>query len=261
MVEHLAVNALQLRPGFDTQLLDQVLTCGVVGAQRVGLPAGAIQGQHLLHAVPLPERVVRDQRADDGDDLVVLAEAQEGLDLVLASRCPHLVQPDRLGGEERLVHHVVQRLPAPERQRGAEVLERGLHVLAGSAGEPVASRGDGALEAVGVDGSRVEVEEVAPADGPERRRRTAGRELEGLAQVRHLDVERVHGVRRDVVSPTALDDDVGRDGAGAADEKREEHRPGAAPPNLHDLASPANLERPQEGELHEMGLYDGRGPL
>ena len=40
VVQHLAVDALQLRPGLDPQLLDQVVTRGVVGAQRVGLPAG-----------------------------------------------------------------------------------------------------------------------------------------------------------------------------------------------------------------------------
>ena len=107
------MHVLELGAGFDPQFLDELLARGVVGSQGLTLPARAGQGEDLLDPVSLAQRVRDDERPGQRDDLIVVAEAKEGLGLVLLGCRLEFVQPGRLGGEERLVHDVLQRLASP----------------------------------------------------------------------------------------------------------------------------------------------------
>jgi hypothetical protein len=60
--------------GFDPQLLDERVAQLAVGAQSIGLPAIAIQGDHELARQALPERVLTHQLGQLTHDGVVLAE-------------------------------------------------------------------------------------------------------------------------------------------------------------------------------------------
>ena len=48
LVEDRRLETLQLRPGLDPDLLDQRLSRLAVGLERLGLAAGAIEGEHPL---------------------------------------------------------------------------------------------------------------------------------------------------------------------------------------------------------------------
>ena len=48
LVEDRRLEALQLRPGLDPDLLDQCLSRRAKGLERLRLPAGAIEGEHPL---------------------------------------------------------------------------------------------------------------------------------------------------------------------------------------------------------------------
>ncbi len=57
-----AVHALQRLRRLDAELLDQMLTHTLVCRQRLGLPVGAVQGEHELGPQTLAQRVFVDQR-------------------------------------------------------------------------------------------------------------------------------------------------------------------------------------------------------
>jgi hypothetical protein len=56
---------------------------GLVGLERLRLPARAIERQHQLPAQPLAQRLLGDQRLQLADQLAVAAAGQIGLDPVL----------------------------------------------------------------------------------------------------------------------------------------------------------------------------------
>ena len=80
--------------------------------------------------------MLRDQRLELGDHLAVAAEREPGVEVVLDGGDPHLLQAaDRLL-RERLVAHVRQRRPAPERERLGEAVGRLLGPARGEVGAP-----------------------------------------------------------------------------------------------------------------------------
>jgi hypothetical protein len=63
--------------------------------------------------------VFRDESLELGDQRVVTAKRQIGLDAVFERGEPELLEPPHLALSERLVGEVCERRPAPERERGA----------------------------------------------------------------------------------------------------------------------------------------------
>ena len=78
----------QRRSGLDTDLLDQHATGPAEGAQRVGLAARAVEGEHQLGPAPLPQRVGGDRLLELGDEQLVAPGREEGIDAVLVGECP-----------------------------------------------------------------------------------------------------------------------------------------------------------------------------
>ena len=95
--QHRRLEALQLRPGLDPDLLDQRLARAAVGVQRVGLPPGAIEGEHALSVEALAQRLLRDQFLETGDHLVVASGGELGVDRELDRPQVKLLEPADLG--------------------------------------------------------------------------------------------------------------------------------------------------------------------
>ena len=89
--------------------------------ERVGLPPRPVQGEHQLAVQPLAVRVLGDERLEVGDELIVPAEREVGLDALLEGDHPQLLQARDLRGGEILVSEIGQRRPAPERESLTEL--------------------------------------------------------------------------------------------------------------------------------------------
>ena len=118
----------QLGAGLDADLLDQHCARVAVGLERLRLAPAAVQREHALGVQPLAQRVLGDERVELADHLGVPAGVEVRVDRQLGRAQPQLVEPADLGGRERLVGDVGQRLAAPQRERlpGAPVVEQPL---------------------------------------------------------------------------------------------------------------------------------------
>ena len=128
MLEDLLVQALQLGAGLDADLLHQPGARVAVGGERLRLPAGAVEREHALGVQVLAQRVGRDERVELADHLDVAAGLEVGVDRHLGRAQPQLLEAADLGGGERLVRDVGERVAAPQRQRlaRARLLEQAL---------------------------------------------------------------------------------------------------------------------------------------
>ena len=111
------MQAPQLGRRLDPDLVDQGLPGVAERLERVGLAPAPVQREHPLRVQPLPQRVLRQQRVDLPDDLVMPAGGQVRLDRQLPGREPQLVEPADLGPRERLVGQVRERIAAKQRER------------------------------------------------------------------------------------------------------------------------------------------------
>ena len=122
------LQAAQLRGGLQAQLLTQHAARLLVGAKRLGLAPGAVQGQHQLGPPPLPQGLGPDEGLEFADDLGVLAGTHEGLDAVLLGGQPELGQPGCLCASRIGVGQLWQRRP-PSQGEGVAQLAGGLRRL------------------------------------------------------------------------------------------------------------------------------------
>ena len=104
-------------PGSTPICLDQRGARLAVGGQRLGLAAGAVQREHALGVQALAQRMRGDQRVELADHLGVAARREVGVDRALGRAQPQLLEPADLGGRERLVGDVGERVAAPQRER------------------------------------------------------------------------------------------------------------------------------------------------
>jgi hypothetical protein len=185
------VEPAQLGAGLDADLLDQRGPGRAVGLERVGLAAAAVQREHPLRVQPLAQRLCEHQRLELADHVAVASRLEVALDRELGGAQPQLFQPADLGGGERLAGDVVERGPAPQRQR-----------LARPPG------GDEPLEARHVElvGCEPQLVTVATRDDVHA---VAGRG-ERLAQLRHVELHELRGGGRRRVAPEAVDQPVRR---------------------------------------------------
>ena len=153
MNEDLLVDAAQLRPRIDAQLVGEHAAGRLVQVQRVGLATAGVEGAHQLRAQPLPERILRDQALQLDHDRGVLAAKQVRLDPVLHRRQPPLREVDGGGLPERQIRHVAQRRPPPQAQRPPQGVGRRGRVAGGQL--PPAQLGQ-LLELSQVNGVRVD---------------------------------------------------------------------------------------------------------
>jgi hypothetical protein len=197
--QDLLVQPLQLGTGIDAQLGAQQPGHRPVGRQRLGLPLRAIQRRHQLHPEPLPQRLLRGQRAQLADHVDMPAELQLDGVAPLQRVQPQLGQPGQLVLHEPVGGHVGQGRPGPLRdRRRIPGTRRGR--VSGVLGPP--GRGGVFDEPVQVEGARRHIKLVPPGFG---RQVDRGR-AECLAQPGDQGVQARPRLRRRMVTPQRLDE-------------------------------------------------------
>ena len=80
-------NALVQRPQrlarLDPELVDEHAAPGGERVERLGLASRAVQGEHQLAAKTLTQGMLRDERLQLGDDLVVATEREPRVEVIL----------------------------------------------------------------------------------------------------------------------------------------------------------------------------------
>ena len=100
----------------EAELLGEHTAALLVGVQRFRLTAGAVEREHELPARPLAERLLRDERFQLGDELVVSPQLEDGLDPLLPRGETELLEAGDLGLGEVLVPELGEGRPAPKRE-------------------------------------------------------------------------------------------------------------------------------------------------
>ena len=215
--QDLLLQALQLGPGLDPDLLGERPVGLAVGIERLRLAPVAIEGEHALRVRALSQRLVGDQRLEPDDRLGVAPRRELGVDRQL--RGPHvkLLQPADLWAGKRLGGDVGERGAAPELERGGgQAVRPGARRLASGLLDQL-------LEAQGVDGARGQAQLVAATAGEDLRLGAAL--AEHLAQPRDVDVEVLGGARGEVIPPQPVGQLIAAEGRVGV---KREHRNDAA---------------------------------
>ncbi len=199
MGEDVGLEALQLGPWLDPDLLDQRRACLAVGVEGLGLAPVTVEGEHALRVKALAQGLLGDQRLEPGEDLGVAPGGELGVDRQLERPQVKLLEPADLGGGEGLVGDVGEGGAAPQ-------LERGAGQAVGPARRLASGLLDQLLEAQGVDGVRGQAQLVAAPAGEDLRLCAAL--AEGLAQARDVSLDVLGGARRGVVSPERVDQPI-----------------------------------------------------
>ena len=108
----------------DAELVGERSPRVLVGGERVSLTARAVEREHQLAAQALPEGVLRDEAFELRHELGVASQRQVCLDPSLDGDETKLLEANDRRLRERLVREVVERRPAPERQRFAQLDRR-----------------------------------------------------------------------------------------------------------------------------------------
>ena len=143
-------------PSASTSRLRAVL----VRRQRVGLPSGAVEGDHQLSRERLAVGMLCRQLLQLGDELAVASEHQVGLDPILDRREPELVETVGLAPRPLLVGEVGEGAAPPQRECLAETCAR---LLRSQLPERLSAFRGELLEARDVEVSGVQIEHVAGA--------------------------------------------------------------------------------------------------
>ena len=110
----------QVRRRLDAQAVDQRLVCAAVDLERLGLTSGTVEGEHLLAAEALAERVLADERLELAGHLGVAAAGEVRVDAVADARQAKILQPRDLRLREPGVGHVGEGRAAPQLQGASQ---------------------------------------------------------------------------------------------------------------------------------------------
>src|SRR4029079_10162836 len=119
MAEDRLLELLQRGAWMQAELLVERPAHVLVSRECLGLAFGAIEGEHLLSAQALAQRMRRDQRLALSDELRATSAQEVGVDAVLQRGELKLLEMGRLGRGDRL-GELAQRRPAPQGERVAQ---------------------------------------------------------------------------------------------------------------------------------------------
>ena len=240
MGEHGTLECLELGARLEAELVDQQTTGSLVGTQRVGLAAPAVESEDQLSVEPLVKRVVGDQVAQGGDRLSVVSRVQPGVGETLVRGEHQFIQAASGSSGEPEVIQVGERRTAQESERGTEVrgsqrLIAGLRSTPAIADEPLETC---RVDVVGLGHQHVPgvaAHHLVPTQQP--------------SQLRDLGLQRVGRVRRLLVAPELVDQAVRRhrmrDGEGEQPHQGLELGPGN---RLDNFVVAASLDAPQQSD-------------
>ena len=140
--EHAPLEILQPGGRVDPELLVEHAPERLIDVERFCVPTRPVEGEHLLRAQPLAQRMAGDQGLELPDDVRVIAEREIGLDPPLQRRRPLLLEARPLVAREGL-RELRQGRATPEPESPSKQLGRGAGV---SVGERLAPRRDEPLK-------------------------------------------------------------------------------------------------------------------
>ena len=223
----------------DPELLGERAPRLVVGLERLGVAARAVEGEHQLATRSLAQRLLGDQGFELRNHGVDIAQRELRLGALLA-HCQHeLFERGQRGIRERSLGEVVERRPAPQRERLVEAAPRAFRVFIG---EVLTAAVEQSLAACDVGRAGIDVEQV-----PGRARDDDV--AERAPQMRHVAVQR--GDRRvgRLLAPHALYEPRGGDDAPRLERQHRQHAAPAHAAERERLPVAEDLERPQQPEL------------
>jgi hypothetical protein len=152
------------RPRLDAEFLDQAVAQVPVDGQGFGLAAGAVEGEHQLAVVALPEGVVGDQRGQLRYERAesYATEGQFGVVAPFEDEEAGLREALREGVAAEFGGQAAERGAAPQGERRLALADGAGPVAGGVCG---AGRGDVGLEDVDVEFALVDAEHIAGRDG------------------------------------------------------------------------------------------------
>ena len=242
MAEDPALELPELRSRLEPELGVEVRAPVAVAGERVRLPARPVQRRHELGPQTLAERMLDDEPLEIGDELLVPAEPQSGLETQLDALQPELVQPQRLLAREQLAAQSGERIAPPEIERTRE--ER-LGQAVVCIRERLPAVGEQVLEALGVELSLRDREPVADpiAEEPPGRERTP--------KLRDIDPEDTRRGRGRLAVPHRLDQRLGGERLSRAKRQHRE-KPLRHRRELERRPADTRLESPEDAKLESM---------
>jgi hypothetical protein len=219
-------------------------------AERLGLPAAAVQRQHPSRPEPLPQRVLPRKSLELTDQFTVPARRQLGVDPVLLRVHPELVETGRLRPGERLIGELGQRRASPQRQRLGQLRRRGGARIPVAQGDP--SLGGELLEATGVHLVLVDVEQVARWAREDQAAGRAGSppRLEGRPEAGDVVLQGRRGVGRRPIAPDDVDEPVERHHLVGVDQEGGQQESLLRAAEVDPAVPVADLEWAEHLELH-----------
>ena len=209
--------------------------------ERVGLAAAAVQREHQLPPQPLPERVLLERLTNRGDDVVVIAQRERGLELLFESVDSKRLESPRLRAEPGGVGEPMQRRAAPELQRGRGGLGRGAGVARMHCTARVSEQH---LETQCIDTRVRQHVSVGRGDDrllAERSAKTSDVMLDGVAR---------RG--RQVVPPQRVDQRIDADDATAAKRKQREEALALATAHVRRPSTDDDLDRSEQPDFERV---------
>jgi hypothetical protein len=217
----------------------------LVDRERVGLPAGAVEGEHETAVRALAQRVGPGELLQLTEHLGVPAGGQLQVDQRFPRGHSQLGQPGRLRPRPRRAAELDQRRSAPGRQR-LPVEPRGRDRVAvggGAGGRHLVG------EAQRIDAVTRKVEHVAGRTGRHQLARRPGGG-QRPAQLRHPNLERIARVHRQGRPPQAVHQDRNGDHPPGRERQQREQLPLATPGHRPSLPVDDDLDRPEDTDVH-----------
>ena len=243
MRENLPLELLQRAAGLETELRDHRPPRVLIGRQRIGLPARAVEREHQLLAEAFAERILGDEALQLRDGGRVTSEREVGLDPVLDRAQPELLEPPDLALSEVLVRELGQCRPPPQAERLTKEIVRPRRVALLQRAPPFSRE---LLEPHEVEGRALERQAVAGRLrleqvllGPER-----------LSERRDVVTDDLAGSRRRSLAPQVVDDPVGRDHLARVEQQKREERPMLRAAELNLPTFVDDLERSEHTKIH-----------
>ncbi len=226
----------------ETQLGGKLVPNVRVGAECLGLPAGAIEREHQLATETLAQRLLCDERLELGDERLVPSKREVRVDPLLERQEPQLFEALDLRLGEGLVREVRQRLASPQRERLAQAL--------GGLGGPALDVRAPAVLYVALEPPRVDLLGVDLKQVGARTRDQHPGSVQRLSQSRDLVVEAVAGRVGGLPAPELVDQPVARDDLVGVEQEKGKQAALFGAAELDDALAQPNLNRPEEQKLH-----------
>ena len=155
----------QRKRGLKAQLVPQDRPQSLIGPQCVSLPPAAVEGDHQLPPEPFPKGELVHQVFGRGDELLVLAGGQSGIEQALVAHQAQLLQPGHFSSSPGHMRDLEERRTAPPLQGPCEEANRCARIARSECPAPPLSF---PLETGRIDGPFVNHEHVStgPSGNP-----------------------------------------------------------------------------------------------